>query len=132
MKNFLLQFFTWWNGQTLGTRLHTWRHGKPVGQDEAGNRYYEGGTDSEGRTRRWVIYNGYAEASMIPPGWHGWMHHRVDTAPSAENYVAHAWEKPHEPNFTGSSAAYRPKGSIIGADKRPQVTGDYDAWTPGN
>ena len=41
MKNFLLQVFTWWNGQTLGTRFHTWRHGKRVGEDEAGNVYYE-------------------------------------------------------------------------------------------
>ena len=80
MKEILVQFFTWWNGQTLGTRLHTWRYGKMVGQDEFGNTYYEGGTDSEGRTRRWVIYNGLAEASRIPPGWHGWMHHRVDVA----------------------------------------------------
>lgn len=131
MKNFLLQFFTWWNGQTLGTRFHTWRNGSPVGQDEAGNLYYEGGVDSEGRTRRWVIYNGYAEASTIPPGWHGWIHHRVDVAPSAEDYVSRGWQKPHEPNLTGSAAAYRPRGSVLGNDRRPQVTGDYDAWTPG-
>ena len=131
MKTFLLQFFTWWNGQTLGTRFHTWRHGKPVGQDEAGNLYYEGGTDSEGRTRRWVIYNGPAEASRIPPGWHGWMHHRVDVAPSREDYKPREWQKPHLANLTGSSAAYRPKGSIATGSHRPQVTGDYDAWTPG-
>ena len=68
MKTFLTQFFTWWNGQTLGTRFHTWRFGKRGGEDEAGNVYYEGGTNSDGRTRRWVIYNGYAEASSIPPG----------------------------------------------------------------
>ena len=37
MKQFLTQFFTWWNGETLGTRFHTWRFGKPVGQDEFGN-----------------------------------------------------------------------------------------------
>src|SRR5690606_39983243 len=59
MKKFWTQFFTWWNGQTLGTRFHTWRHGKRVGEDQAGNVYYEGGVNSDGRTRRWVIYNGY-------------------------------------------------------------------------
>ena len=88
MKKFLLQFFTWWNGETLGTRLHTWRFGKSVGEDEFGNLYYEGGTDSEGRTRRWVIYNGVSEASAIPPGWHGWMHHRVDTPPAQRKLPA--------------------------------------------
>ena len=35
MKKFLLQFFTWWNGETLGTRLHTWRFGKSVGEDSS-------------------------------------------------------------------------------------------------
>jgi NADH:ubiquinone oxidoreductase subunit len=132
MKTFLTQFFTWWNGQTLGTRLHTWRRGSKVGQDEFGNTYYEGGTDSEGRTRRWVIYNGVSEASAIPPGWHGWMHHRVDTPPSQESYQPRDWQKPHQENLTGSPAAYRPKGSMLAGGHRPQVTGDYDAWTPGN
>ena len=131
MKKFLAQFFTWWNGQTLGTRLHTWRYGSEVGLDEFGNIYYQGGVDSEGRTRRWVIYPGYSEASTIPPGWYGWLQHRTDTPPSQENYVAREWQQPHQPNLTGTPFAYRPKGSVLGQDKRPQVTGDYDAWTPG-
>ena len=40
MKQFLLKFFTWWNGQTFGTQLWTWRFGELVGTDEGGNRYY--------------------------------------------------------------------------------------------
>jgi len=131
MKEFWLQFFTWWNGQTLGTRYAIWRHGKKVGEDAFGNVYYEGGQDSEGRVRRWVVYNGLAEPTMIPPGWHGWMHHRVDEAPSSETYTAREWQKPHEPNLTGTPQAYRPKGSILTPEERPRVTGDYDAWTPG-
>ena len=130
MKKFLLKFFTWWNGETIGTAVHTRRHGKRVGEDEFGNVYYEGGTDSEGRTRRWVIYNGYSEASAIPPGWHGWIHHRVDTPPSREDYKPREWQKPHQPNLTGSAKAYRPKGSVLTNEKRPQVTGDYEPWTP--
>jgi NADH:ubiquinone oxidoreductase subunit len=132
MKNFFLQFFTWWNGQTLGTRFHTWRFGTKVGQDEAGNTYYTGGKDSEGRTRRWVIFNGYSEASAIPAGWHGWMHHRTDIAPSDQNYQARDWQKAHMQNLTGTSGAYRPEGSIANSGARPKVTGDYDAWTPSN
>ena len=46
MKTFFLQLFTWWNSQTLNARLHTWRHGKPVGDDDFGNVYYEGATTS--------------------------------------------------------------------------------------
>jgi len=37
MKNLLVQIFTWWNGQTIGTRFATWRFGKRVGEDELGN-----------------------------------------------------------------------------------------------
>jgi NADH:ubiquinone oxidoreductase subunit len=130
MRQFLLQFFTWWNGQTLNTRFHTWRHGKRVGEDQFGNVYYEGGVDSEGRTRRWVIYNGLSEASKIPPGWHGWIHHRVATPPTAEQYRPREWEKPHRPNLTGTPGAYFPDGSLAARGQRPRVTGDYDAWTP--
>ena len=132
MMKFLTQFFTWWNGQSLNTRFHTWRYGAEVGRDEFGNVYYQGGSDSEGRTRRWVIYNGYSEASAIPPGWHGWIHHRTDVAPSDESYKPREWQKPHIPNLTGSAAAYRPKGSMLSGEERPRVTGDYDAWTPGS
>jgi len=130
MKTFITQVFTWWNSQTIGTRLYTWRKGKRVGEDEFGNVYYTGGKDSEGRTRRWVIYKGYSEASAIPAGWHGWMHHRTDTPPTEENYQPREWQKPHQPNLTGTAQAYRPKGSLAASGQRPKSTGDYDAWTP--
>ena len=118
------QFFTWWNGSTWGTRFYTWRKGTRVGEDQFGNVYYEG----DGK--RWVQYNGVAEASAIPPGWHGWMHHRVDTPPSEEDYTPRDWQLPHQPNMTGTGAAYFPKGSMANPESRPQVTGDYEAWQP--
>ncbi len=123
---FLTEFFTWWNGQTVGTRVFTARKGVLVGKDDSGNTYYE---ERDGK-RRWVIYNGVAEASTIPPGWHGWMHHRVDTPPTRETYVARSWQKAHTPNYTGSALAYRPAGSAAAGGIRPVATGDYDAWTP--
>lgn len=135
MKNFLLQIFTWWNGQTLGTRFHTWRKGEKVGTDEFGNIYYRsrGGAKDPalGHERRWVIYNGEADASMIPAGWHGWLHHRVDVAPSQEDYRPREWEVPHQGNMTGSAKAYRPQGSTLRSGQRVPATGDYEPWTPG-
>lgn len=126
MKEFLLQFFTWWNSQTLGTRFWTWRAGEFVGSDEYGNHYYR----QRNGWRRWVIYNGEAEASRIPPGWFGWMQHKTDIPPSEDTYAAHPWEKPHKPNLTGTPSAYRPRGSLLNTGKRQEVTGDYEAWTP--
>lgn len=134
MKTFLLQIFTWWNGQTLGTRLFTWRKGERVGTDQLGNIYYRsraGAVDPTlGHERRWVIYNGEADASMIPAGWHGWIHHRVDTPPSDEKYAARDWEIAHQGNLTGSSGAYRPKGSTLRSGKPAPAAQEYDAWKP--
>lgn len=136
MKRFLLLFFTWWNGATFGTLLWTWRYGELVGQDEFGNRYYRwrGGKidPTLGFERRWVIYNGYAEASTIPPTWHGWIHHIVDVPPTEENYQPRPWQKPHRSNLTGTRAAYRPSGSTLAESRRPAATGDYKRWVPEN
>ncbi len=135
MRDFLTHVFTWWNGWTIGTKLWTSRFGERVGTDEFGNVYYRtrgGKVDPTlGFQRRWVIYNGPAEASSIPAGWHGWMHHRVDTPPSEQHYVPRPWQLPAQPNLTGTPAAYRPSGSILKDAQRPAATGDYDAWTPG-
>ena len=84
-----------------------------------------------GFERRWVIYNGYTEASSVPPSWHGWLHHTVDTPPTQENYKPRAWQKPHRPNMTGTPGALRPPGSTLAAGRRPKATGDYKAWNPG-
>src|SRR3954453_8332690 len=102
--DFLKQFFTWWNGQTLGLRIFTWRRGEHVGEDQFGNRYYRAPSriPQSIPEHRWVIYNGYAEPSKVPPGWYGWLHHIVDTPPTQDTYAAHAWEKPHVPNLTGT------------------------------
>ncbi len=123
---FIAELFIWWHKQTLGTRWHTWLRGVHVGTDEAGNRYYK----AKKGPKRWVIYNGPAEASAIPPGWHGWMHHRTDMLPDEERYVARFWEQPHQPNMTGTAKAYRPQSSLLEKGQRPKVSADYDAWSP--
>src|SRR5262245_44691832 len=134
LKTWLVRFFTWWNGQTFGTQVWTSLYGEFVGQDEYGNRYYRtrGGKidPALGFERRWVVFNGYAEASVIPPTWHGWMHHTVDVPPTEEKYRERSWEKPHRPNLTGTPGAYRPSGSTLAQGRRPRATGDYRAWRP--
>ena len=130
--HFLKQFFTWWSGQTLATRFFTWRKGEHVGTDQAGNHYYRAKSampDSIAE-RRWVIFNGYSEASSIPPGWHGWMHHTVTEPPTIAPLKRQKWEKDHVPNLTGTVRAYRPKGSLARGGVRQASSADYEAWTP--
>ena len=131
----LTRVFTWWNGQTIGTAFFTKHHGEFVGTDQFGNAYYRtigGAVDKAlGFQRRWVIYPGYSEASTVPPGWYGWLHHTSDIAPPDETYTPKEWQKPHRPNMTGTPEAWRPPGSTLRANARPPATGDYEvAWSP--
>ncbi|MEJ6398475.1 NADH:ubiquinone oxidoreductase subunit NDUFA12 [Yoonia sp. 208BN28-4] len=118
------RIFTWWDGQTFGTQLWTWRKGEKVGEDAQGNVFY---TNSEG-TRRWVIYNGDIEASRIDPDWHGWLHHTWDEPPTDKPVTHKVWEKPHQQNLTGTALAYAPAGSLRRVDPKP--ASDYEAWSP--
>src|SRR4030095_8438004 len=101
MKTFFLRFFTWWNGQTFGTQLWTWLYGELVGEDEFGNCYYrtKGGKidPTLGFERRWVVYNGIAEASTVPPSWHGWLHHTVDLPPTQGKVLSRGRGEPPRP-----------------------------------
>jgi len=120
----ILRTVTWWNGQTLNTQLWTWRNGVKVGEDSQGNVFYE----NKDKSRRWVIYNGEAEASRIDPDWHGWLHHTWDAAPSDVPLAHKPWEKPHQENLTGTALAYAPQGSLRRAE--PAARQDYEAWSP--
>lgn len=129
----LKAIFTWWNGATIGLRFTVAKLGRFVGEDEFGNKYYEARDNRQSyddRKRRWVIYNGYAEASKIPPDWHGWMHYTFDEPPTVMSLKRQSWELDHVPNLTGTLHAYRPKGAIAEGGQRPSATGDYQAWTP--
>jgi NADH:ubiquinone oxidoreductase subunit len=112
---------------SMGTRFYTWRFGERVGDDAFGNVYYRHKDHS--LANRWVTFNGAAEASAVPPEWHAWLHRYVDDAPTASDARA-AYVKPHQPNLTGSEAAYRPPGHDYKGGERAAATGDYEAWRP--
>ena len=126
VKDFFTRFFTWWNGQTFGTQLWTWRYGELVGEDEFGNRFFrtKGGKidPTLGFERRWVIYNGLAEPSRVTPDWHGWLHHTVDVPPTEESYQPRPWQKPHLPNLTGTAQ----RMASAGLDARRRQTSARD------
>ncbi|HQU66638.1 MAG TPA: NADH:ubiquinone oxidoreductase subunit NDUFA12 [Albidovulum sp.] len=121
---FLLRFFTWWNSETFGTQLWTWRKGQRVGEDDLGNVFYQ----TQDGKRRWVIYKGEIEASKINPEWHGWLHFTWDEPPTKLALKRKAWEKAHQENLTGTALAYAPAGSLRQA--KPADRRDYEAWSP--
>lgn len=122
----LTELFAWWTGNTIGTRLYTWRFGAKVGEDQFGNTYYQ----TDGGKRRWVIYPKTADASLVPPEWHGWLHYTVDVPPTEEHYEPKPWEIPYQPNLTGTPLAYRPPGSLLHPDAGKTPLRDYEPWQP--
>ena len=95
--------FTWWNKQTFGTFLKTLFFGKFVGKDEFGNKYYKSKSDE-----RWVIYSNEIDASKIPVEWYSWMHFTPNRIEKDHDLKKYDWQKPHQPNMTGTESAYYP------------------------
>jgi NADH:ubiquinone oxidoreductase subunit len=127
----------WLKNNAVGTYLLT-RRGELVGEDEFGNRYYRARRkdpkgNAEWRTeRRWVVYagDGEIEASTVPPGWNGWLHHNFEKPPSEAPLPEQRWEKEHTPNLTGTQIAYLPPGHELRGGQRDKAVGDYEAWRP--
>lgn len=129
----LKAIFTWWNGATIGARMQIGRLASFVGEDEFGNRYFEAksmAASFDTNRRRFVIYKGYADASKVPPDWHGWLHHTFEEPPTKAPLPRRSWEKDYRPNLTGTIWAWRPKGSIARGGERQRAAGDYQPWTP--
>ena len=93
----LKSIFTWWNGATIGARFDIGRRAVFVGKDDVGNKYYEERKVSlEGRKRRYVIYNGYAEPTKVPADWHGWLHHTAYRATAASQGLGNRSQAKHD------------------------------------
>ena len=117
MLTFLKELFTWWNHQTFGTRIKTILHGKFVGIDNFGNKYYE-----SKHGKRWVIYDGEIEASKIPNEWFLWMHYVNDNKNKLNNPTKYTWQKPHLSNQTGTDNSYHPRKNSNDIQKK------YKSW----
>ncbi len=117
MLTLIKEIFTWWNRQTLGTRLVILFSGKLVGKDNFGNKYYE-----TKKGKRFVIYNGEVDASKIPNEWYSWMHFTYNKIENVHEFKKFEWQKPHTANLTGSNEAYSPKNNTDAIKKK------YKTW----
>ena len=118
MLTFLKKIFIWWKQDTFGTRLKTIFFGKLVGKDSFGNKYYE-----NKKGKRWVIYSGEIDASKIPTEWYSWMHFIPNRIEKEHNFKKYEWQKPHQPNLTGTDKAYYPNKNKDNATEKK-----YKPW----
>lgn len=108
--------------------LTLWR-GEKVGVDAYGNRYYRDRKHLlHGKERRWVLYAGQAEASKVPPEWHGWLHHTFDSPLPDNSAQQKPWIKPHQPNRTGEQGL-TPYPPVL-ATSQPPSDRRYTPWSP--
>lgn len=120
------EIFTWWNGQTFGTRLWSYFHGQEVGRDEKNNRYFKNKSD----TKRWVIYDGEIDSSMTNPDWNNWLRYTSKEIPREAK--KHFWQKNHIPNQTGTQNAYMPKRDHESSITKKHKSLGYEKWKPKN
>ena len=104
MLTIFKEIFTWWNRQTLGTRITIFLFGKFVGKDDLGNRYYK-----TKKGKRFIIYSGEVDASKIPNEWYSWIHFINNKIGNSHKLKKYDWQKPHQPNQTGTANSYHPK-----------------------
>lgn len=124
MASLIKRLVTWWDGPSIGTNRFTAKNGSKVGEDDLGNVFYRNGDDS----RRWVIYAGQNDSTQIGPEWYGWLHHTFAKPPTEEPMAHKAWEKPHQPNLTGTADAFMRSGSLRQGEVK--ASRDYEAWSP--
>ena len=118
MLTFLKKIFTWWNRDTFGTRIKTILFGKFIGSDEYGNKYYK-----NKKGKRWVIYANEIDASKIPVEWYSWIHFMPNKIENIHKLEKHDWQKPHQPNLTGTDSAYYPNKNNKNATEKK-----YKSW----
>ena len=127
IKKLLKFLFTWWNGNTVGTKLYTYLKGKKVGEDYFGNYFYE----SRDKRNRWCIYSYQSDASKISPEWNSWLRFITNSCPTDEA-MTYEWQKSFSGNLTGLDGAYKPE--ILRANKKNEeldrYQSDYKAWKP--
>ena len=105
--------------------------GRRFGTDAFGNVYYEERRPRAGyRVRRWVVYAGAPEASLVPPEWHAWLHYTTDEPLVERN--RRPWEKPHCRTRPARRPVIGRPGHDYRGGTRARATGDYEAWTPGS
>ncbi len=117
---------------SLRTWIYTFLFGNLVGYDMLGNRYYQrksnNRTANNGRSERWVVYNGVIEASFIPPMWHSWLHHNTDDFPP--DGLTKPNKKEIEAARSRVGKKYFPPGHMSLDKKRAQKKRHYQSWSP--
>ena len=124
VKSLLKYLFTWWNGNTVGTKLYTFLKGKKVGEDYLGNSYFE----SKNLESRWCIYRDQSEASRISPEWNSWLRYISNAVPTSDN-VKYEWQKRFDGNVKILPIACKGRKAKTNETASRKTEGQHDLET---
>lgn len=99
-------------------KLRTFKFGRLVGVDRAGNRYYENTEEYKHAQHRWFEPPGLrcwfdVDASEISPEWYGWLHQTTDDPPT-ENTIGSVYQQEPLKLAKGSNNPYsRNLGTVV-------------------
>ena len=110
-----------WSSFKILLRRSDLRVGTLIGEDSAGNRYYENPRYQFGR-HRFVDYKEINfDASQVTPEWHRWLHYMTDDPPTEVPPAPRKFHAEHKPNPTGTTRDYVPYSTT-----RPKI----QSWVP--
>ena len=98
-------------------RIKTIFDGKLGGTDELGNKYYQ-----SKKGKRGIVYTDTIDASKIPVEWYSWMHFTPNKIEKKHILEKYNWQKPHQPNQTGTNKSYHPNRNNEKNNKK------YKSW----
>jgi len=69
---------------------------------------------------------------MVPPAWFGWLHQMCDQPLPSAPENSYVWQKPHQPNLSGSEVAPLPAGHPLNQIAKGCVAVEevYQSWNP--
>ena len=70
----------------------------------------------------WNVYSDEIDASKIPVEWYSWIHHTPNNLQNNQEPNKHNWQKPHQPNLTGTKKAYYPNRN------NNEISKKYKTW----
>jgi NADH:ubiquinone oxidoreductase subunit len=126
-----------------GLYVRTLFKGKYVGCDTEGNRYYRcrgrgwdkaegfvelGGKSLRLQEKRWVLYKGSPNPTIVPPLWEDWLRYErlLPPPPLAFGFF---WEKPRLPNLSGTKLAFHFHPGMT-KNKKDRGRWTYCPWQP--
>ena len=89
----------------IGTILYSLLHGKEIGRDQEGNKFY---IHKKNKKKRWVLYKKQIDPTNLEVEWQIWLTKSDKDKEIIINKPSFIWQKNKKANLTGTIDSYNP------------------------